>query len=33
MSFDGHERPFPSWFPYFFIGLIVAGVAAYYVLH
>ena len=33
MSFDGHERPFPRWFPYFFVGLIVAGGVAYYALH
>jgi hypothetical protein len=33
MSFDGYERPLPSWFPYFFAGLIVAGGIAYYALH
>jgi hypothetical protein len=30
MSFDGHDRPFPRWFPFFFAGLIIAGGVAYY---
>jgi hypothetical protein len=33
MGFDGHERPFPRWFPYFCIGLIAAGSVIYYVLN
>jgi len=32
MSFDGHERPFPRWIPYFFGGLIAAGGLAYFML-
>jgi hypothetical protein len=32
MSFDGHDRPFPRWFPFFFAGLAIAGTAVYYAL-
>jgi hypothetical protein len=31
MSFDGHNKPVPRWFPYFFAGAAVAGVVAYLV--
>ena len=32
LSFDGHDRPFPTWYPYAFVGAIAAVGAAFYVL-
>ena len=32
LSFDGHDRPFPSWYPYAFVGALAAVGAAFYVL-
>lgn len=32
MSFDGHGRPFPRWFPYLFARLAVVGSIVYFSL-
>jgi hypothetical protein len=31
LSFNGHEKPFPTWYPYAFIGAIAALGVAFYV--
>jgi hypothetical protein len=32
MSLNGHDRPFPRWFPFFVAGVAIAGAVAYYAL-
>jgi hypothetical protein len=32
LSFNGHDKPFPAWYPYAFVGVIAAAAAAYFVL-
>jgi hypothetical protein len=32
LSFNGHNKPFPTWYPYAFIGVIAGAVTAYFVL-
>jgi len=32
LSYDGHDKPFPTWYPYAFIVALAALGAAYYVL-
>jgi len=32
LSFNGHDKPFPTWYPYAFVGALAAIGAAFYVL-
>jgi len=32
LSFNGHDKPFPAWYPYALFGGIAACVTAFYVL-
>ena len=31
-GFNGHDRPFPTWFPYLFIAILMIGATAYFTL-
>ena len=31
-GFNGHDRPFPTWFPYLFVAILMIGATAYFTL-
>jgi hypothetical protein len=31
-DYDGFERPYPTWFPYFCAALLLLGVAVYWIV-
>ncbi len=31
LSYDGHDKPYPTWYPYAFVGALAVLGAAYFV--